>query len=41
MRRGAACTADIATIDHLALADRPLEDVRASIGITPRMVYAS
>jgi hypothetical protein len=36
MRRGALCTADIATIDHLALADRPLEDVRASLGITPR-----
>ncbi|HWD51711.1 MAG TPA: hypothetical protein VG412_04870 [Acidimicrobiales bacterium] len=36
MRRGALCTADIATVDHLALADRPLEEVRSSLGITPR-----
>jgi hypothetical protein len=41
MRRGALCTADIATIDHLAVADRPLGDVRASLGITPRAAYGS
>jgi hypothetical protein len=41
MRRGAMCTSDIATIDHLALADRPLEDVRASLGITPRAAYST
>jgi ubiquinone biosynthesis protein Coq4 len=36
MRRGALCTADIATIDHLALAEYPLEEIRTSLGITPR-----
>ncbi|HWD53351.1 MAG TPA: hypothetical protein VG412_13195 [Acidimicrobiales bacterium] len=36
MRRGALCTADIATVDHLALAGRPLEEVRSLLGITPR-----
>jgi hypothetical protein len=41
MRRGALCTADIATIDHLAVADRPLGEVRASLGIMPRAAYAS
>jgi ubiquinone biosynthesis protein Coq4 len=36
MRRGASCTADIATVDHLALAGRPLEEIRSRLGITPR-----
>jgi hypothetical protein len=34
--RGAQCTGDFTTVDHLALADQPLEDVRASFGIPPR-----
>jgi hypothetical protein len=36
MRRGASCTADFAAIDHLALADEPLEALRADLGIPPR-----
>ena len=36
LRRGARCTADFATLDHLALADQPLADVRERLGITPR-----
>jgi hypothetical protein len=35
-RRGAQTTTDFTTVDHLALADQPLEDVRASFGIPPR-----
>jgi hypothetical protein len=34
--RGAQTTTDFTTVDHLALADQPLEDVRASFGIPPR-----
>jgi hypothetical protein len=34
--RGARTTTDFTTVDHLALADQPLEDVRASFGIPPR-----
>lgn len=34
--RGAQATIDFTTVDHLALADQPLEDVRASFGIPPR-----
>jgi hypothetical protein len=34
--RGAQCTDDFTTVDHLALADQPLEDVRASFGIPAR-----
>jgi hypothetical protein len=34
--RGAQCTGDFTTVDHLALADQPLEDVRASFGIPSR-----
>ncbi|MGA7417864.1 MAG: hypothetical protein WBW80_07720 [Acidimicrobiales bacterium] len=36
MRRGASCSADISSIDHLALADQPIRDVRASLSIPPR-----
>jgi hypothetical protein len=36
MRRGASCKADIATIDHLALADEPIRDIRAGLSIPPR-----
>jgi hypothetical protein len=36
IRRGALCTADFATVDHLALAEHPLEEIRTSLGITPR-----
>jgi len=36
MWRGAQCTGDFTTADHLALADRPLEDVRASFGVPAR-----
>jgi hypothetical protein len=34
--RGAACTGDFSTVDHLALAHEPLADVRAAFGIPPR-----
>jgi hypothetical protein len=34
--RGSKCSADFATIDHLARADEPLEDVRRDLSITPR-----
>jgi len=34
--RGSRCSADFATIDHLARADEPLEDVRRDLSITPR-----
>jgi len=34
--RGAQCTGDFTTVDHLALAAEPLEDVRASFGIPAR-----
>jgi hypothetical protein len=36
LRRGASCTADFSTLDHLALADEPLETLRAQLGIPPR-----
>jgi hypothetical protein len=35
-RRGAECTGDYTAADHLALADQPLEEVRARFGIPPR-----
>jgi hypothetical protein len=35
-RRGAACTGDYTKADHLALADQPLEAVRAQFGIPER-----
>jgi len=31
--RGAACTGDFTTIDHLALVERPLAEVRESFGV--------
>lgn len=34
--RGSKCSADFATIDHLARADEQLEDVRRDLSITPR-----
>jgi hypothetical protein len=34
--RGARCAGDFTTVDHLARAHEPLEDVRASFGIPPR-----
>lgn len=34
--RGFACTSDPMTLDHLALADEPLEEVRASLNLRPR-----
>jgi hypothetical protein len=34
--RGARCTGDFTTIDHLARAHEPLAEVRASFGIPPR-----
>jgi hypothetical protein len=34
--RGSRCTGDFTTIDHLALAATPLEEVRAQLGIPPR-----
>jgi ubiquinone biosynthesis protein Coq4 len=38
MRRGASCSADLAAIDHLALADQPIRDVRGSFSIPSRVV---
>jgi hypothetical protein len=38
MVRGTQCTGDFTTADHLALADVPLEDVRAHFGIPPLAV---
>jgi len=35
LHRGTQCTGDFATADHLALADRPLEEVRARFGVPP------
>jgi hypothetical protein len=35
--RGARCTGDFTTVDHLALADQPLEEVRASFGVPARI----
>lgn len=35
--RGAQCTGDFTTVDHLARAHEPLEDVRASFGIPARV----
>jgi hypothetical protein len=34
--RGAQCTGDFTMIDHLAIADRQLDDVREEFGIPPR-----
>jgi hypothetical protein len=38
MRRGASCSADLSSIDHLALADQPIRDLRADLSIPPRQV---
>ena len=35
LARGSQCTADFAVADHLAVADRPLAEVRASFGVPP------
>lgn len=35
-RRGSECTCDFSAIDHLARADKPLDDVRRECGIPPR-----
>jgi hypothetical protein len=35
MARGIACTGDFGVADHLAMADRPLEQVRADYGVPP------
>jgi hypothetical protein len=35
MWRGARCTGDFTTVDHLALAHLPLEEVRARFGVPP------
>ena len=34
--RGVQCDGDFTMIDHLAIADQPLEDVRAHFGVPPR-----
>ncbi len=34
-RRGAACTSDFTTADHLALVELPLDEVRARFGVPP------
>ncbi|HEX3796265.1 MAG TPA: hypothetical protein VG226_03645 [Acidimicrobiales bacterium] len=38
MRRGASCSADLAAIDHLALADQPIRDIRGSFSIPTRLI---
>ncbi len=35
-RRGQECTSDFSALDHLALVDEPLDDVRRTCGIPPR-----
>ena len=35
MARGAACFADFSLIDHLVIAHRPLEEIRAEFGVLP------
>jgi hypothetical protein len=35
-RRGAACTCDFSSLDHLARVDEPLDDLRRECGISPR-----
>jgi len=35
LRRGSECSDDFTVADHLALADVPLEDVRARFGVPP------
>jgi len=35
LRRGSECTGDFTIADHLAIADVPLEDVRAQFGVPP------
>jgi hypothetical protein len=35
LRRGAACTADFSSTDHLELAHLPVEAVRAQFGVPP------
>jgi hypothetical protein len=35
-RRGASCTCDFSSLDHLALVDEPLDAVRRECGIVPR-----
>lgn len=36
MNRGAACTRDFTTADHLAMTSLPIEEVRARYGVPPR-----
>jgi len=40
MRRGAACTHDIVAFDHFAVIDWPLQDVRQTLGVSPRRFWA-
>jgi hypothetical protein len=35
IRRGASCTGDFSAVDHLSMAHRPLDEVRAELGIPP------
>ncbi len=34
--RGARCSGDFTMVDHVAMADRQLEDVRAQFAVPPR-----
>ena len=36
MDRGARCTDDFTLVDHLAMVDEPLDDVRRRYGVPPR-----
>jgi ubiquinone biosynthesis protein Coq4 len=36
MARGSQCTGDFTCADHMAMADRPLADVRDEFGVPPR-----
>lgn len=38
LRRGAECPVDFWDIDHFSIADEPLEEARAKLGIPPRVV---
>ncbi|MFN8027345.1 MAG: hypothetical protein U0W40_13605 [Acidimicrobiia bacterium] len=36
LARGAACTGDFASMDHLAAAARPVAEIREEFGVPPR-----
>ena len=36
LRRGSRCTVDLSQIDHLAIAERPLDEIRDEFDVIPR-----